>query len=278
MISLPQALDMELLHEVPIRVMRAADIQYYMPPDVAMPRVQLELPYNRSMRTVLEVGRKSGSHNACVRIAGNGWRPYGGLDRSLECLFRRAAPFCEPYGPLLMTESCLLSPSISRLSSCSTQRFKIMDRFCFVDGDMSGALRLRLQNDRCHVQTFYRYFKGNTGKRGGAAFKNHFPVQSFTHTFNRRLYFLTCSNSNLIPRYVEGMTDGDEDMRRTEEGGSACCSIKLDSRKFLSALHFMTMKYDSAICCMIEESCLVLHVTLAGHVGTLTLYLPMYLV
>ncbi|TFJ82210.1 hypothetical protein NSK_006539 [Nannochloropsis salina CCMP1776] len=167
-----RALDMELLHEVPIRVMRAADIQYYMPPDVAMPRVQLELPYNRSMRTVLE-------------------------------------------------------------------RFKIMDRFCFVDGDMSGALRLRLQNDRCHVQTFY---------------------------------------SNLIPRYVEGMTDGDEDMRRTEEGGSACCSIKLDSRKFLSALHFMTMKYDSAICCMIEESCLVLHVTLAGHVGTLTLYLPMYLV
>lgn len=83
MISLPQALDMELLHEVPIRVMRAADIQYYMPPDVAMPRVQLELPYNRSMRTVLEVGRKSGSHNACVRIAGNGWRPYGGLDIAL---------------------------------------------------------------------------------------------------------------------------------------------------------------------------------------------------
>lgn len=103
-------------------------------------------------------------------------------------------------------------------------------------------------------------------------------MQSFADTFNRQLFFLTCSNSNLIPRYVEGMTDGDEDMRRTEEGGSACCSIKLDSRKFLSALHFMTMKYDSAICCMIEDSCLVLHVTLAGNVGTLTFYLPMYLV
>jgi len=35
--------------------MRAADIQYYTPPDVPLPRVQLELPYNRSMRTVLEV-------------------------------------------------------------------------------------------------------------------------------------------------------------------------------------------------------------------------------
>jgi len=50
-----QALDIELLHEIPIRVMRAADIQYYAPPDVPVPRVQLELPYNRSMRTVLEV-------------------------------------------------------------------------------------------------------------------------------------------------------------------------------------------------------------------------------
>jgi hypothetical protein len=54
-LSHPQALDIELLHEIPIRVMRAADIQYYTPPDVPVPRVQLELPYNRSMRTVLEV-------------------------------------------------------------------------------------------------------------------------------------------------------------------------------------------------------------------------------
>lgn len=28
-------------------------------------------------------------------------------------------------------------------------RFKAMDRFCFVEGDMNGALTLRVDNDRC---------------------------------------------------------------------------------------------------------------------------------
>lgn len=40
-------MEVNLLHEIPVRVMRAADIQYYTPPDVPPPRVQLELPYNK---------------------------------------------------------------------------------------------------------------------------------------------------------------------------------------------------------------------------------------
>lgn len=40
-------MEVDLLHEIPVRVMRAADIQYYTPPDVPPPRVQLELPYNK---------------------------------------------------------------------------------------------------------------------------------------------------------------------------------------------------------------------------------------
>lgn len=43
----PKAMEVDLLHEIPVRVMRAADIQYYTPPDVPPPQVQLELPYNR---------------------------------------------------------------------------------------------------------------------------------------------------------------------------------------------------------------------------------------
>ncbi|GAB5033927.1 checkpoint protein [Nannochloropsis oceanica] len=167
-----RALDIELLHEIPIRVMRAADIQYYAPPDVPVPRVQLELPYNRSMRTVLE-------------------------------------------------------------------RFKSMDRFCFVDGDMGGSLRLHVQNDRCHVQTFY---------------------------------------GNLIPRYSEGMAE-DEEGREDGGTGFPSCSIKLDTRRLLAALYFLGgIKYETALCCLIEASCLVLHVALGGHAGSLTYYLPIYLV
>jgi hypothetical protein len=186
------------MHEIPVRVMRAADIQYYTPPDVPVPRVQLELPYNRSMRTVID-------------------------------------------------------------------RFKAMDRFCFVDGDMGGALTLRVENDRVHVKTFY---------------------------------------SNLIPRYTEGMEEEeereDEGPPEEEEEGEGegggrrqqqqqqqqrrqhrhprhrSCSIKLDSKKLSLALHFLSIKYDTAICCMIEESCLVLHVTLLGGCGNLTYYLPIF--
>ncbi len=152
--------------------MRAADIQYYTPPDVPVPHVQLELPYNRSMRTVLD-------------------------------------------------------------------RFKAMDRYCFVDGDMSGALSLRVENDRCHVKTFY---------------------------------------NNLIPRYTEGMEACDHGGGEQGGGRAASCSIKLDTRKLSLALHFLSTKYDSAICCMIEDSCLVLHVALLGGHGSLTYYLPIYLV
>jgi len=54
-------------------------------------------------------------------------------------------------GALTLTSYPSLPPSLPH-----SQRFKSMDRFCFVDGDMGGALTLRVQNDRCHVQTFYR--------------------------------------------------------------------------------------------------------------------------
>jgi hypothetical protein len=73
-----------------------------------------------------------------------------------------------------------------------------------------------------------------------------------------------------------------EDEEGREDGGRAgppSCSIKLDTRKLLTALHFLGgIKYESAMCCLIEESCLVLHVTLGGHAGSLTYYLPIYLV
>ncbi len=86
-----QALDIELLHEIPIRVMRAADIQYYAPPDVPMPRVQLELPYNRSMRTVLEVRerRRQGG-----REGGRGEGKGGRLQRRTGTHF-----FASPLSP-----------------------------------------------------------------------------------------------------------------------------------------------------------------------------------
>jgi hypothetical protein len=60
-------MEVDLLHEIPVRVMRAADIQYYTPPDVPPPRVQLELPYNR-VRAIRHstVKRQSACAHVCV--------------------------------------------------------------------------------------------------------------------------------------------------------------------------------------------------------------------
>ncbi len=59
-------MEVDLLHEIPVRVMRAADIQYYTPPDVPPPRVQLELPYNR-----VRFKKKWGGGRGCLcRLVG----------------------------------------------------------------------------------------------------------------------------------------------------------------------------------------------------------------
>ena len=52
-------------------------------------------------------------------------------------------------------------------------------------------------------------------------------------------------------------------------------SIKVDTRKLSSALHFYSYKYESALICMIEENCIIIHVQLME--GFLTYYVPIYL-
>ncbi|CAM9361929.1 unnamed protein product [Discosporangium mesarthrocarpum] len=49
-----RALEIDVVHDIPIRVMKASDIQYHSPPEVQMPQIQLELPRHRSLRTVID--------------------------------------------------------------------------------------------------------------------------------------------------------------------------------------------------------------------------------
>jgi len=44
----------EVHHAIPIRMMRVAEMQYHLPPRINMPDVQLELPSDRPLRTVVE--------------------------------------------------------------------------------------------------------------------------------------------------------------------------------------------------------------------------------
>jgi HUS1 checkpoint protein len=49
-----RAREIDIVHDLPIKVMRATDICHYMLPEVPPPDVQLELPLQRSVRTVVE--------------------------------------------------------------------------------------------------------------------------------------------------------------------------------------------------------------------------------
>ena len=44
----------DLHHAIPVRIMRADEMQYHLPPQISMPDVQLELPCDRPLKTVIE--------------------------------------------------------------------------------------------------------------------------------------------------------------------------------------------------------------------------------
>mmetsp|Transcript_12770 Transcript_12770/g.26403 ORF Transcript_12770/g.26403 Transcript_12770/m.26403 type:complete len:423 (+) Transcript_12770:243-1511(+) len=52
--TLPGRGAVEVHHAIPIRIMRAAEMQYHLPPRISMPDVQLELPFDRPLKTVVE--------------------------------------------------------------------------------------------------------------------------------------------------------------------------------------------------------------------------------
>jgi hypothetical protein len=46
--------EIEVHHAIPVRIMRVEDLQYHVPPKMAMPDIQLQLPNDRPIRSVIE--------------------------------------------------------------------------------------------------------------------------------------------------------------------------------------------------------------------------------
>jgi hypothetical protein len=80
--------------------------------------------------------------------------------------------------------------------------------------------------------------------------------------------------NKLIPRF--------EDCQAQQDGTTAKCILKVDSRKFLACLHWQSSLFigravSSAVLCMVENEMLVLHVTLFPEsVGFFTFYVPVH--
>ena len=66
----------EVHHAIPIRVMRAVEMQYHLPPRINMPQVQLELPFDRPLKTVVDRLKTMSPHSELSvqsRAVGYGW-------------------------------------------------------------------------------------------------------------------------------------------------------------------------------------------------------------
>ncbi|CAM9192989.1 unnamed protein product [Ascophyllum nodosum] len=155
-----RTLEIDVVHDIPVKVMPANEASYYRPPEVQMPQVQLELPRQRSLRTVID-------------------------------------------------------------------RMKAIDKFLYVDADMGGQLVFRVEKADATIKTFY---------------------------------------TNLTPRF-EAM---DEERCRKNRS-----SVKVDVKKLAAVLSMYSLRFETAICCMIGGYSLVLHVILAPNgIGNLTYYVP----
>jgi hypothetical protein len=49
-----RAMEVDVVHDIPIVVMRSSEYEYYRPPDVPPPQVQLELPNSKMFKTVVD--------------------------------------------------------------------------------------------------------------------------------------------------------------------------------------------------------------------------------
>ena len=58
----------EVHHAIPIRIMRAVEMQYHLPPRINMPNIQLELPVDRPLRSVVERLKLSSPHSTLKTI------------------------------------------------------------------------------------------------------------------------------------------------------------------------------------------------------------------
>jgi HUS1 checkpoint protein len=55
-------MSVDVLHDIPIRVLKPTEIIHYMPPDIPAPKVALDLPKNKLMKTIVDKMLKFSKH------------------------------------------------------------------------------------------------------------------------------------------------------------------------------------------------------------------------
>lgn len=116
----------EIHQAIPIRIMRATEMQYHLPPQINTPSVQLELPMDRPLRVVVDKLKSMGPHiyleasmkgDLTIRLDHDG--------ASLACFYHNLQPrWEEPEDnnpdepPITINSSCILKVDGTKLSQC----------------------------------------------------------------------------------------------------------------------------------------------------------------
>lgn len=60
--AIESIMSVDVLHDIPIRVLKPTEVIYYMPPDIPAPKVALDLPKNKLMKTIVDKMLKFSKH------------------------------------------------------------------------------------------------------------------------------------------------------------------------------------------------------------------------
>lgn len=120
----------EIHQAIPVRIMRSSDMQYHLPPKINTPHVQLELPSDRPLRSVVDKLKTMG--------------PFRTYNDTRLCLY------CLPYFRL-KTSFCILV----YWHSANFPNYWLSRDIVYLEASMKGDLTIRLDHDGCSLAMYY---------------------------------------------------------------------------------------------------------------------------
>jgi len=238
-------------HAIPVRIMRVEELQYHVPPRLGMPDVQLTLPRDRPLKTVVErlkgiapqvflEGSMAGI--LTLRIDSDG--------ASIRTAFNKLIP---------IHEDCKSSQTQSQTQTQASQSQQQSQSQSQEEGGGGGSGSTSSTQFGSQSQT------QTNGNKNGNAPKRRRTQRSQTQT-------QTQSKSSSQTQ-IQTQAGNDEPVK---------CTVKLDTRKLHASLHWQATlgvrDVSSAVMCMWENEMLVLDVTLNPEIGRFMYYVPVHFV
>lgn len=153
----------EIHQAIPVRILRQSEMQYHLPPQINTPNVQLELPRDRPLKTVVDKMRTMGPHlyleasmkgDLTVRLDHDG--------ASLACFYSNLVPRWDENEEVHQPDpdsSCILKVDANKFSTCLhwQQQFQLQTGSCLLGMVHNEMLVLHILLTPDHIGFFTYY-------------------------------------------------------------------------------------------------------------------------